>query len=153
MAMDRCTECGKKGLEAGEQPITREVGERIFEGLVEGWRCRACGEVFYEGSDLEHFEQLAAAWLAEHGVRTPEELKFMRKAVGIRASDLAALLDVTPETVSHWETGKHVAELAVRSEIAAIVLETLRRPTTAVERLRAQGKPAPAGKVRLTKAA
>lgn len=151
--MDRCTECGERGLEAGEQPFTREVGERVFEGVVKGWRCRVCGEIFYEGSALERFEQLAAAWLAEHGVRTPEELKFMRKAVGIRAADLAALLDVTPETVSHWETGKHAAELAVRSEIAAIVLETLRRPTTAVERLRAQGKPAPAGKVRLTEAA
>jgi putative zinc finger/helix-turn-helix YgiT family protein len=147
--MERCTNCGKVSLEAGEQAITLDVGDRSFEGHVGGWRCGECGERSYDGSELEAFEQLAAAWLAEHGVRTPEELKFMRKAVGIRAADLAALLGVTPETVSHWETGKHAADLAVRSEIAAIVLETLRRPTTARQRLQAHGKPDGARKVRL----
>lgn len=151
--MDRCTNCGKTSLAAGEQPITLDVGERSFDGLVAGWHCRSCGERSYDGQDLEAFEQLAAAWLAEHGVRTPEELKFMRKAVGIRAADLASLLGVTPETVSHWETGKHAADLAVRSEIAAIVLETLSRPTNARSRLQAQGHPDTTRKVRLGRAA
>jgi transcriptional regulator with XRE-family HTH domain len=30
----------------------------------------------------------------------------MRKALGLRAADLAEMLDVTPETLSRWETGK-----------------------------------------------
>jgi len=144
-----CTECGKKELEAGEQPITLDVGERSFDGLVKGWLCRACGERLYDGSDPEQLERLAAAWLAEHGVRTPEELKFMRKAVGIRAADLAALLDVTPETISHWETGKHAPDVARRATIAALVLDALQGETTTRDRLHAQEKPDEQRKVRL----
>jgi hypothetical protein len=67
--------------------------ERIrFEGHVQGWACASCNEVYYEGADLGAFEETAATWLAEHGVRTPEELEFMRKAAGIRAADLATWL-------------------------------------------------------------
>jgi putative zinc finger/helix-turn-helix YgiT family protein len=147
--MDRCSNCGKTSLERGAQPITLDVGERSFDGLVGGWRCLSCGEHSYEGADLEAFEHLAAEWLAKHGVRTPEELKFMRKAVGIRAADLATWLGVTPETVSHWETGKHAADVAVRGAIAAIVLDTLRGEATTRERLRAQGSPDKARRVHL----
>jgi putative zinc finger/helix-turn-helix YgiT family protein len=147
--MDRCTNCGKTGLTAGEQAITLDVGDRTFDGLIAGWHCPACGERFYAGTDMEAFEHLAAKWLAEHGVRTHEELRFMRKAVGIRAADLAAWLGVTPETVSHWETGKHGPDVPVRGAIAAIVLDTLRRETTTRDRLRVQEKPDDVRKVRL----
>ena len=148
--MDRCTNCGKTSLQAGEQPIALDVGDRTFEGAIAGWHCAECGESSYDGGAMEEFEHMAAAWLAENGVRTPQELKFMRKAVGIRAAELAAMLDVSEATLSHWETGKHVADLAVRSEIAAIVLETLRRPPTNTrDRLRAHLHPDSARKVRL----
>lgn len=147
--MKRCTNCESTNLVAGKQAFTLDVGERSFDGGVQGWHCEACGEQYYDGPELEQFEQLAAAWLAEHGVRTPEELKFMRKAVGIRAADLAGWLGVTPETVSHWETGKYVADIASRSAIAAIVLDTLRRETTTRDRLHAQEKPADTRKVHI----
>lgn len=148
--MDRCTNCGKATLQAGDQPITLDVGDRSFDALAKGWHCESCGERSYDGRDIEQLERLAAAWLAEHGVRTPAELKFMRKAVGIRAADLAAWLGVTPETVSHWETGKHAADLAVRGAIAAIVLDATRNETTTRNLLGAQGNPDAQRKVRLT---
>jgi putative zinc finger/helix-turn-helix YgiT family protein len=147
--MNRCTNCGAEKLTAGEQPVTRDVGERTFEGFVQGWSCAACGERYYDAADLGSFEEAAAKWLAEHGVRTPEELKFMRKAVGIRAADLATWLDVSPETISHWETGKHAPDVVTRSTIAAIVLDTLRGESATLDRLRAQGKPEGTRKVRL----
>jgi putative zinc finger/helix-turn-helix YgiT family protein len=147
--MNRCTNCGKMAILAGPQPVTREVGERTFEGVVKGWHCSACGERHYDGEELGAFEAAAAEWLAEHGVRTPEELKFMRKAVGIRAVDLAEWLKVTPETISHWETGKHPPDVATRSTIASIVLDTLRGASATLDRLRAQGKPEGTRKVRI----
>ena len=147
--MNRCTKCGKMEPLAGQQPITRDVGERTFEGFVRGWCCPSCGELSYDGSDLEACEQAAAKWLAEHGVRTPQELKFMRKAVGLRATELAAWLDVTPETISHWETGKHAPDVVTRSTIASIVLDTLRGESATRDRLQAQGKPEGTRKVRL----
>lgn len=147
--MKRCSKCDSAEIVAGEQPFVLDVGERSFEGPVEGWRCKACGEQYYDGMSLESFEQVAAAWLAQHGVRTPEELKFMRKAAGVRAADLAEWLGVTPETVSHWETGKHPPDIASRTTIAAIVLDALKGETTTRDRLKAQGTPDSARKVRL----
>jgi DNA-binding transcriptional regulator YiaG len=35
-----------------------------------------------------------------------KEFKFLRKAIGIKAVDLADFLGVTPETLSRWENGK-----------------------------------------------
>lgn len=147
--MKQCTKCGKTELVAGEQPVSLEIGERSFDGFCEGWRCAACGEQYYDGRSLEAFEQVAATWLALHGVRTPEELKFMRKAAGVRAVDLAEWLGVTPETVSHWETGKHPPDIASRATIAAVVLDALQGSTITRDRLRAQGKPDDERKVHL----
>jgi putative zinc finger/helix-turn-helix YgiT family protein len=149
MNMNHCTNCGKLELVAGRQPITRDVGDRTFDGLVQGWSCPACAELYYDGADLGAFEEAVAKWIAEHGVRTPEELKFMRKAVGIRATELAAWLHVTPETISHWETGKHAPDVVTRSTIASIVLDTLRGESATRDRLRVQGEPEGTRKVRL----
>jgi putative zinc finger/helix-turn-helix YgiT family protein len=149
--MNRCTNCGAQKLVSGQQPITREVGDRTFEGLVQGWACAACGELHYDGVDLGAFEEAAARWLAEHGIRSPEELKFMRKAVGIRAVDLAAWLSVTPETISHWETGKHAPDVVTRSTIASIVLDTLSGESATRDRLQVQGTPEKTRKVRLNR--
>jgi DNA-binding XRE family transcriptional regulator len=99
----------------------------------------------HDGLDLGAFEE----WLAEHGVRTPQELKFMRKAAGIRAADLASWLAVTPETISHWETGKHAPDVVTRSTIASIVLDTLRGESSTRDRLHAQGHPEGTRNVRL----
>jgi putative zinc finger/helix-turn-helix YgiT family protein len=151
--MKRCVECGSENLSAGDQPITLDVGDRSFDGLVRGWRCSQCEELYYDGQDLEDFEHQAAAWLAKHGVRTHHELKFMRKAVGIRAADLAKWLDVTPETVSHWETGKHTPDIAVRLAIGRLVLDAIERTTTTVDQLRLHGNPDNARKVRIERAA
>ena len=41
----------------------------------------------------------------------------------MRAADLAELLDVTPETVSRWETGKLDVARAAWSALAGIVVE------------------------------
>jgi len=147
--MNRCTKCGKSELEAGQQPMTLEVGERTFEGSVQGWACRACGERYYDGAALGACEEEAAKWLAAHGVRTAAELKFMRKAVGIRAAELAAWLGVTPETVSHWETGKHAPDVVTRSTIAGLVLDALRGETATRDRLQVHAKPAATRRVKL----
>lgn len=55
-------------------------------------------------AELGRFELLAAAALARHGVCTSEAFKFIRKSLGMRATDLGAVLGVAPETISRWET-------------------------------------------------
>ncbi len=38
---------------------------------------------------------------------TPEEIKAMRKRLGLSQEDFAALIDVSTQTVCSWEIGKH----------------------------------------------
>jgi putative zinc finger/helix-turn-helix YgiT family protein len=145
--------CGDRRLKPGEQRVERAVGPLEFEGLVQGWACDGCGEVFYDGADLEEFERQIARWIARHGFTSGEEIRFMRKVAGIRAVDLAKLLGVSAETVSHWETGKHEADRAARSTIAALALEALDDEVSVAELLRALEKPDSTKRVKLPRAA
>ena len=138
--MNRCVKCGSNGLRAVDVAETVTVGNLGFEGSVQGWTCDACGETYRAGPDVGLYDKLVSKWLAEHDVATREAFRFMRKASGMRAVDLAGLLGVTPETVSHWETGKHELPRNAVALLAAIVLEQAEGRTDTVERLRRLGE-------------
>ena len=121
--MKRCVRCGSDRIQGVELAEVVPVGELEFEGLVRGFRCEACGEEYLDGVDTGHLEGCIAAWLAEHGEISREAFRFMRKAIGMRAAELAELLDVTPETVSHWETGKYSIPWSAVAILGAIVSE------------------------------
>jgi DNA-binding transcriptional regulator YiaG len=150
--MKRCTECGGHVV-AGAQHVEHGIGERTFVGTIDGWRCQNCSEVYYAADGLEEMERGIASWLATHGSSSAAELKFMRKTAGIKALDLAALLGVTPETVSHWETGKHAPDRVTRATIAGLVLDTLKGEGATRRLLKAQEKPNTDQTVRLDPAA
>jgi transcriptional regulator with XRE-family HTH domain len=65
----------------------------------------------------------------------------MRKSIGMRAADLAELLDVTPETVSRWETGKLDVTRAAWSTLADVVVEHAERASRMLDRLRTLREP------------
>lgn len=148
--MMRCTECGASGLERVSEPFEVRVGRRVFVGDVGALRCVKCGETFTEGADALALELGAATWFAEHGFATGEEIRFMRKAAGLRAADLAELLGVSAESVSHWETGKHQADRGTLATLAALVLDVVSGSTGTRERLVSLRKPARLAKVRLS---
>ncbi len=138
--MNRCVKCGSKGLRAVEVAETVTVGNLEFEGSVQGWSCDACGETYLAGPDVGSYEALVSRWLAEHGIGTREAFRFMRKSLGMRAVDLAGLLGVTPETVSHWETGKHELPRNAVALLAAMVIEQADGRTDTIDRLRQLGE-------------
>lgn len=149
---NHCCKCGEQLLVEG-RAVVHQVGERVFEGQVHAWRCSRCGERQDDEDGLRAFERAAAEWLAEHGVRTAQELKFMRKAAGLRVADLAHWLDVPAETIFCWETGKHSLDLVTQATIAAIVVETLRGESYTRDRLCAQKRPEGTRTVRLLREA
>ena len=55
-------------------------------------------------------QRTIARTLLDAGEASGEAFKFARKAMGIRAADLAPVLGVTPETVSRWEADKHAID-------------------------------------------
>lgn len=123
MKLTRCTECGSDRLVEGLEQDTLTLAEQTFTAEVPAVRCEACGAVFFDGPALGDFERAAARELAQRGPATAETFRFMRKAIGMRAADLAEMLDVTPETISRWETGKLPMSRTTWLTLSSLVLD------------------------------
>lgn len=149
----QCTECGANGRFASvERDETVKVAGRTFVGAVRGVQCPHCEKVFVHGADLEDFELGVAAELAKDGPTKGEALKYMRKAgLAMRATDLARLLDVAPETLSRWETDALSIPRLAWATVSALVLERYAGRRALLEQLEELTRPKarPLAKVRV----
>jgi|SRR5471030_166986 DNA-binding XRE family transcriptional regulator len=133
----RCTNCGGTEFTESEERRTRHVAGYDAAGEVPVTTCDTCGERFYALGALASFDSAVAAGLAEAGASSGEALKFMRKTMGLTAAELGKLLNLTPESISHVETGKRDADRRTVALVSAMALENLRGAKTTIERLRA----------------
>jgi DNA-binding transcriptional regulator YiaG len=133
-------------MEDAQAPDSIEVAQHTFVSQLPVRRCRACGETYVQPDALERFELLVAVKLVQSGENSGEVLRFLRKTLPLRAVDLAELLDVTPETVSRWETGKLPVERRALALLGSLVVDKHEGRTSTLERLRALSKPRPLGK-------
>jgi putative zinc finger/helix-turn-helix YgiT family protein len=153
--MKRCPICKSTDLRQVEEKHTVTLQLRggplaLVVAGVPAVKCGACGEGFFKGEDLERAELAAAAEVADRGLREGAAFRFMRKVLGLRAEDLAGLLDVTEGTVSRWENDHAPVDRAAWATLAAMVSEKLTGQTTTFDRLRASSAPREAsGPVRL----
>jgi transcriptional regulator with XRE-family HTH domain len=83
------------------------------------------------------------------GLRDGSTFKFIRKALGLRASELGDLLDVSPETISRWENSHRAAERSVWNTLADLVSDKLRGKRTTLDRLTTPRSRIPKQPVRL----
>lgn len=60
---------------------------------------------------------------------SPADLKFVRKAIGLKAVDLADLLGVSPEHISRCEKGDRVLSVAAEKLFRVIVLKRRHNPS------------------------
>ncbi len=149
--MRKCVACGGElAASIGEERI--DVGGVTFAGDVPHEACATCGERYLAAGDLERFELAAAVELARLGRRTGPALRFMRKALGFRAKELAALLGVAPETFSRWETGEREPDAHAFALVGGLAADRLDGTERTAGLLRAAREPAtsaPVGAVRL----
>jgi len=107
--MNNCGKCGGEAVTLRRvatfshevSGIVVELKDSVFEVV-----CDACGS---QGTLIQNHEGLVAA-VAVSRAHIPvklngTELRFMRKALGLTATKLAARLDVTPAHLSRWEHG------------------------------------------------
>ncbi|MBI2895513.1 MAG: helix-turn-helix domain-containing protein [Deltaproteobacteria bacterium] len=123
--MKRCPSCGEGRLRKGTARHSLAVGGHRFGGSLPALVCATCEESFVSAQHLGTFELGAAMMLASSGQASPDVFRFMRKTVGLRAADLAELLDVKPETVSRWENGHLPVEGRAFALLAGIVRDRL----------------------------
>lgn len=116
----KCDLCGAQMKSGRENYRYTESGLDTITLLnMEVRRCPECGEYEVDIPRLDELHRLIAQEVASKKARlTPQEIRLLRKYLGFSGVDFAATLDVTPETVSRWETGKKqmspVAERALR---------------------------------------
>lgn len=77
--------------------------------------------------ELSRLERRAAITVLSeiHEVESAE-LKFARKALGVSRPELAQLLGVTAETVSHWETGEYPFERQTQLAVLRLLEDVVR---------------------------
>lgn len=102
--MRRCVACGGGKLGPGSVEHRAVVGGAIVNGHVAARVCAACGEEYVSTAALRAFELAAARELLAAWPRG-EVMSFARRALGLRAVELAELFGVAAETVSRWERG------------------------------------------------
>ena len=69
--------------------------------------CKACGAVAAEiPAPMQLMNVIAKSVVMKHGILTGEEVRFLRKRLGQKASAFAELIGKTPEHFSKIETGK-----------------------------------------------
>lgn len=132
-----CTRCGGSSFDAHEELLTRTVGGYRFRMRVSAQRCRDCKEVFFTAQEVASFDLQVAERLMEMGTKTGLGFKFARKAVGLRAADLAALLDVDVATISRWENDKIPIDRAALATLGSLVRDKRQGSSATMAQLRA----------------
>jgi DNA-binding transcriptional regulator YiaG len=136
----RCVTCKNETAEPADVELRREVGSHVFTATVRGFACRSCGETFAEGADGERFDYAVARELAK-AAPSGEAFRFMRKLAGLRAADLGALLGVTNDTISRWETDKSPIDRGAFALLGLIVHDQEAGSTATLDALKAAASP------------
>ncbi|MEC7521653.1 MAG: type II TA system antitoxin MqsA family protein [Myxococcota bacterium] len=125
---DPCPLCeaGKLQLRIPEHRITIggvDVKDRTATALV----CDACGEALITAAQRTRYELRAVALILRDGRKvSPSVLRAARRALGLKQSELAQLLETTDSTISRWENGKEPARRPVQMALAHLASDVER---------------------------
>jgi len=149
MDLARCARCG-----GDESDLVAErsfdVAGHSFTAELPARRCAACGQLSFRPDALERLELLAASKLAEAGENTGEAFRFMRRALGMPAAELAPLLGISADALARWDRADYVYKSAVEL-VGGLILgklkgEHLSDPSAALDILLAYHAPRPLAK-------
>lgn len=102
----RCAECGGE-MTVSHEPLAEEYrGERITVKGLEYYVCRECGkvEMSLEEADRQARE-MAREYAARHAILTPEQIKGIRKGLGLTQKQFELIVGVSSPAVCRWEKG------------------------------------------------
>lgn len=107
--MEKCYVCGNALEVIKDKPYEyTECGLPVLLLGITQYRCGSCGEEYAAIPAPEKLHKLIGLEIcrSRKALLLPEEIKFLRKELGLKAKDLAASLGVEDATVSRWENGK-----------------------------------------------
>lgn len=114
-------------------------------------RCRSCGEYEVAIPAIEDLHRAIARALVEQPGRLDHnEIRFLRKHLGLSGADFGRLIDAAPETVSRWERGAQRMSLMAERLLRLMVVTRQPEARYALERLAdVEGEVRRAGPLRL----
>jgi putative zinc finger/helix-turn-helix YgiT family protein len=133
----KCPACTSSKWKRGLSPHVSVVDGRKFKADLAASVCTECGEAIVALDELDRFEVAVALSLTQAGASSGEAIRTMRKAIGLSATALAELLDVSMETVSRWENGSRDAPLPAVAALGAMVVDHVAGSSATADRLRA----------------
>jgi DNA-binding transcriptional regulator YiaG len=109
----------------GYKHVESVGGVRVADATAFAHQCPKCGEVTLTDRELGMYELRAAAVvLRERHPVAGSVVRYARKAMGLRQTDLARHLGCAAETISRWENGTETmprqAQLAVVAMLDAV---------------------------------
>ncbi len=101
----RCFNCKSSKVERRRVDTSQPVGEHVVLCRIPSNVCRDCGESTFEGEDLMKMEiQSAIVVLHDAATISGKAFKDVRHILGLKQTELAAILGYTDESISRFET-------------------------------------------------
>jgi DNA-binding transcriptional regulator YiaG len=114
----------------GRQVLPEFVDEQmglpvvLIDSAREAENNGASGTIIPDLAGLE--AAMAVARISDELKLGGRDIRFLRRAIGVKAVDLAKFLDVTPETVSRWENGREPISTNAERVLRMRVYNTLK---------------------------
>lgn len=93
------------------------VGSGLSNVFLIGITYRLCPVCRFQAGDIPAIKQLhrliARQVMAQAEPLLGEQMRFLRKELGEKASEFAKIIDVAPETYSRWENGRQRPSLTI----------------------------------------
>lgn len=117
----RCMECGRE-MVLSDGAFTEVFRGEAFEVAgVPHYEC-ACGEMELTSEAMDDAsKQVDRVFRERHGLLNPEEIKSIRKNLGLTQVEMQSALGTGKSSVSRWETGR-----LVQSKTEDNLLRTMR---------------------------
>ena len=117
----KCIACGHELIKT-DSPFIEEInGEKYMVRGIERFECPDCGEyeLSLEMADKLN-EYLWEQYRKAHAILSPQEIRSIRRRLGVTQQQLEKMLKVSHPTVSRWETGMFAPSAQTSREIEAL---------------------------------
>jgi len=123
--MEQCAICGGSLTVVKDQPYnyTQSGLNVILIGLPQ-YTCDSCKEKFTPIPNPENLHRIIALDICKNkkALLMPDEIKFLRKELHLKAKELARVMGADPSVISRWENGKKTIGEASDRLLRAICL-------------------------------
>lgn len=120
----KCPQCSAKMEKtSGDYRYTDCGLKNIVLKNIDILLCPKCDEEEIVIPNMEQLHNLIALVTASQPSRLlHEEIRFLRSHLGFSGVDFARAIDVTPESISRWETGKEKMSLSMERFLRILIL-------------------------------